>query len=350
MTTSRLLFSIAVGSLWTAAIVRPVAAQERGIPSPAASASTADRETLYFQGNSAELTPADHRTLEEMAVWLKANPSGAVVIVGDTPAGNAMPNRERTEQRARAARNHLVALGITMTRIRVMPYGEAVPLEEVRNPLERRIMIMPSYDTGNTEYPAEVAPTMADETLTTSTLVVEKQRPYGLELSAGGGVTGFVDRATTDLASVGAAWDARLGFGNKELIGGEVAYIGSAQELRAAGLDRGASVLASGVEGDLRINLVPRSFVVPYVFGGIGWTRYDVVGTQVLNPTIRERDNVWSVPAGAGIAFHTPVGLVLDMRGTYRAAFDDDLFTPVEGGEKRNLDAWSAAARAGWEF
>ena len=64
-------------------------------------------------------------------------------------------------------------------------------------------------------------------------------------------------------------------FGSRSPIAIEAAYVGSAQGINALGLDTDALLVGQGAEGNLRLNLTTRR-VQPYLFGGIGWTRYNL--------------------------------------------------------------------------
>src|SRR5262245_66259238 len=79
--------------------------------------------------------------------------------------------------------------------------------------------------------------------------------PFGESISLGGGVTNFLADATRDATNVGGYWDVRATFGTRSYLGGEAAYMGAAQNVRALGLDNGAYLTQNGIEGALRVNL-----------------------------------------------------------------------------------------------
>lgn len=168
--------------------------------------------------------------------------------------------------------------------------------------------------------------------------------PYGMSASIGGGVMGFTDSAATSRSPVGGGWEARLAFGTRSIIGVEAAYTGTAQNVNALGLDNSAVLISNGVEGDVRFNLVGYMNIVPYVFGGAGWRRYDVTNAAFNVSDVRNSDDVFEIPFGAGVgyAYH---GFLFDVRGTVRPTFDNQLF-----GKNAELHTWSATARLGWEF
>lgn len=56
--------------------------------------------------------------------------------------------------------------------------------------------------------------------------------------------------------------------------------------------------------------------------------------------------------SGGGVNVRFGDGLLLDVRGTYRFAFDDDLSAPDAGDPDvgSNLNSWGATLRLGYEF
>ena len=87
----------------------------------------------------------------------------------------------------------------------------------------------------------------------------------------------------------------------------------------------------------------------PYVFGGVGWTQYDVSSIEASSPDMREDDQVINIPAGVGLRLALPQHLILDLRGTYRAAIDDTMLDGM-GGNEHGLETWSAAGQVGMTF
>ncbi len=168
----------------------------------------------------------------------------------------------------------------------------------------------------------------------------------GIGISAGGGVTGFVDDNMRDVAGLGAAWDVRVTLGTRSMLALEAAYIGSHREVDLVIDD--ITLDSHGLEGNGRLNI--GTFAIqPFALAGLGWTRYMVYdrGEQVM---LNSDDDVLIVPVGAGVAFHAGA-VALDLRGTYRFAFDDELFRDeAEFEDRPAFDNWSVTARAGLEF
>ena len=174
----------------------------------------------------------------------------------------------------------------------------------------------------------------------------------GMQVLLGGGATSYWDKGTRAITNVGGAWDARLAIGTRSYISGEVAYIGSAQNLTALGLQDNAILLSNGAEGDVRVNFT-KGKIQPYVFGGVGYLNYQVRNTNVTNAAINDNDNVLEVPFGIGLSVRPYRSFLLDVRGTGRATYFDNLFSNFQtasGFQGTGLNSWTAGAHLGWEF
>ncbi|MBI4512400.1 MAG: porin family protein [Deltaproteobacteria bacterium] len=189
----------------------------------------------------------------------------------------------------------------------------------------------------------------------------ERRRPtfaeqVGFGASLGGGVTDFSDDEMGDLTDPGGAYEARVIAGTRLPVGLEVAYVGSAQDIEALGLDEDAVLVSNGIEANARFHIVNAwhgpHLVQPYVLGGIGWSRFDVTNEDFNTSSVGEDDDIFAVPVGAGISLYNlgVDGLILDTRFSYRFAFDEDLVTPTPGVDEPGLDTWSWTARVGYEF
>ncbi len=181
---------------------------------------------------------------------------------------------------------------------------------------------------------------------------IEEERPLGVGFLVGGGVTGFASDAMMDVTNVGGAWEARVAIGTQLPIGLEVGYLGSAQGMDAIGLDSDAILLGNGAEAVARFNLIADAPLQPYAFGGAGLRHYRITNTDQNLSSLADSDNVFEVPVGAGANFRIGEALLVDVRGTFRFAFDDDLTapdadTPDVGSD---LNSWNALLRVGYEF
>ena len=185
----------------------------------------------------------------------------------------------------------------------------------------------------------------------------------GTSISIGAGAFGFTDETTTDFTDTGGSWTARISVGTRLPVTFEAGYIGSANDITALGLDDDALLVGNGVEGLLRLNFLSLFMnqmdlgfarVNPYIFGGIGWRNYQLTNEDFNTSNVLNDDNVGEVPAGGGIelAFSQ---FVFDVRGEFRAAFDDDLLGGAdtdlldEPGDD-GLSNWGVTGRLGWEF
>ena len=111
-------------------------------------------------------------------------------------------------------------------------------------------------------------------------------------------------------------------------------------------------LLGNGAEGTLRLNFT-QSRVQPYIFGGGGFTHYQVTNTNVNLSSVAGGDNVGTVPTGLGLSARLSREFLIDVRGTYRFAFNDTLLDVASadiGGGTPRLDSWNVAGRLGFEF
>jgi hypothetical protein len=167
----------------------------------------------------------------------------------------------------------------------------------------------------------------------------------GMSFSVGGGVVGMSDDDANDVADAGGSWEARFVAGTRTPFAIEGAYVGTAQGIDALGLDEDAVLIGTGLEAAVRYNLNAQGTWVPYALVGAGWKRYDLANEDFNLSSVEDDDNVFEVPLGIGLAYRLePV--VIDARGTFRAAMGEDLF----GGDDTPLHNWGATLRAGFEF
>jgi hypothetical protein len=172
----------------------------------------------------------------------------------------------------------------------------------------------------------------------------------GLGLQIGGGVDGFTSSALRTTTNDGGSWNVRAILGTRSPLAVEAAYIGSAQSVSALGLDNNALLVSNGVQGDLRLNVLPDLDVQPFVFGGVAWRRYDVTNTRTNTSDVADRDDIVEVPAGVGIAMKR-YGFLAEARGEVRAAFGEDLLpSRVPGSSSETMHRWGVNASIGYEF
>lgn len=90
-------------------------------------APTPELGTVHFDFNKAAIRPAEARTLDKHAEWLKAN-SGAMVAIdgGADQRGSVVYNQGLSERRAKAVKDYLMARGVAADRIVDLGYGEGL--------------------------------------------------------------------------------------------------------------------------------------------------------------------------------------------------------------------------------
>ncbi|HEX8113496.1 MAG TPA: hypothetical protein VF516_37455, partial [Kofleriaceae bacterium] len=186
------------------------------------------------------------------------------------------------------------------------------------------------------------------------------QSGIGISVLAGGGVAQFRRQAMRNTTSdIGGLWDVHATFGTHLPLALDLAYVGTATHV--GGLPTGATrtLIGSAAEGTVRWNVLPNYVWTPYVFGGVGYQRYDVKGGNVSlsDSGMNSSDNLLSVPAGLGFVWRGNNGLVADVHGTYRYTWYQDLVLNSDARVTDNnhsnfvkLDSWEASAAIGYEF
>jgi outer membrane protein OmpA-like peptidoglycan-associated protein len=383
---------VGLGALALVGLVGPggAGAAERTAPEPAATPECKSAGvTVSFARGSTELDTNAQGALAGVATWLQNGDQRTVRLVGFADkAGGATGNQRLSERRAQAAKDFLVARGIEPDRIMVFGHGEATDHAPTLT-ADTRIVSVTACDVPQataSEAPAPEADAAASDATavpaSAPTAVVPPTAPrapapaftpppyepntvvpvpppphkppsmIGVEATVGGGAIGFIDQGARDATQTGASWDARLMFGSRLPIAVEGAYVGSVQNIEALGLSTNSLLVGNGVEGTLRVNLL-RKRVQPYLFGGMGWTHYQVTNTATNTSSVRGSDDIGTVPLGAGLSARLGTAFILDIRGTYRATFADELLhvQAANGTSSSNsMQSWNAAGRVGFEF
>jgi len=89
---------------------------------------------VYFDFDSAELRQDGKETLTQNAAGIKANASLAVRIEGHCDErGTVEYNLALGDRRARAAKDHLISLGISGNKLRTISYGKERPADPGHN-------------------------------------------------------------------------------------------------------------------------------------------------------------------------------------------------------------------------
>ena len=360
---------------------------------------------VYFRAGGSDIDTASNSSLDELAVWLRED-RARTVFIEEHPeeAASASFDAKIGGDRLDATRRYLVAHGAMDSQIRVVAHGQK-STAKAGDLNTRTIFVsttggqvtagagigaspgvagaevgasagmgdettpMGEGTTPTAEPPPEVSPPPA-EPLYTKPVATDDDAsddhlytPFGMAIAVGGGVVNFFDSDTRNFTGPGGSWEARLTVGTRSLLAFEAAYVGSAQNVEALGLDNSAVLIGSSVEGDARLNLTTMA-VQPYLFGGIGYTHYDIVNADFNTSSVEDSESMGHVPVGAGIGWQYG-GLLLDVRGTVRAAFNDAIRNANEaddGGSdeigpddneipgRSELDTWNVTGRVGFEF
>jgi len=189
----------------------------------------------------------------------------------------------------------------------------------------------------------------------------ESTLPSGIGVSTiiGGGVAGFTDRTMRSTTSdVGGLWGARVAIGSHLPLALELGYTGSATNINGLPTGNKGTLIGSTAEGAVRWNVLPHYSLTPYLFAGVGWQRYDVTQTSVSlsDSGMNDHDNLLVFPMGTGIAYRMG-GFVADVRGTFRAATEQDLvlknqtvLPTTNSNDFAPMHTWEASAALGYEF
>jgi len=181
-------------------------------------------------------------------------------------------------------------------------------------------------------------------------------RDIGFSLSAGGGASGFTSETARNATQSGGDWDVRATIGTRLPVAAEISYLGSAQTIDALGLDDSAVLVGNGVQAAVRLNLLGDTSLQPFIFAGAAWRRYDLANTDSNTSDVTDNDDVVEFPIGAGLSFRTRQGFLLDARGEFRAATNEDLMPsltvdgPLGNDNKASLHRWGVTANVGYEF
>ncbi len=177
--------------------------------------------------------------------------------------------------------------------------------------------------------------------------------PFGASVTVGGGVMNYTERAPIAVTNPGGLWNARVALGTRSVVGLEAGYLGTAQDIDAAGLDAGAFLVSNGAEGALRIN-APFTFeqgmISPYAVGGLGWQRFDLVNEGSNTSSVEDVDNVMTIPMGVGLST-VLAGFDLDARAMYHHTIGSELLGEnVYSWDSNAMNFWSLQAGLGFEF
>jgi len=88
------------------------------------------KQKIFFDTNKATIQPRSFSLLDEIASVLKTRPTMTVRIEGHTDSrGKRAHNMQLSQSRAESVRQHLVGLGVDMSRMEAQGYGPDQPIE-----------------------------------------------------------------------------------------------------------------------------------------------------------------------------------------------------------------------------
>jgi peptidoglycan-associated lipoprotein len=97
-------------------------------PAPKDFAAVPELQDIYFEFDKYDVRPADTKTLDANAAWLKSNPNHLLLIEGHADErGTNEYNLALGERRAKSTMNYLVSQGVQANRITIISYGEERP-------------------------------------------------------------------------------------------------------------------------------------------------------------------------------------------------------------------------------
>jgi len=341
--------------------------------------------TVTFATGSTNINARGRTSLNAVAKWAKMDPGRTIRVDGYTDkTGNPERNKVLSEKRADSVKTYLMARGVDENRIMATGHGQETERPDLKN--TRAVAVTacappktaeaPPPEEKPAEQPAPVAetvpevppppppPTVVETPPPPPPVVINNnmmapaphpempQSVIGVGVTLGGGAVGFWQDGTKSFVDIGGSWDVRATIGTRLPIAFEAAYVGTAQGVNALGLDTNAILLGSTAEGDIRINIL-RGRIQPYVFGGAGWTNYRITNTAIATSDLQRTDNVLEIPFGAGVSARLGHAFLLDIRGTGRWTFDDDLFKTAAAATNAadsHLYNWMGTAHLGWEF
>jgi peptidoglycan-associated lipoprotein len=89
-----------------------------------------ENEDIYFEFDSIQLTPEAQAILTKKGKWLRENPAARVTIEGHCDnRGTNEYNLALGEGRAQSVKTYLMDLGIDLSRLNTISYGEERPLD-----------------------------------------------------------------------------------------------------------------------------------------------------------------------------------------------------------------------------
>jgi hypothetical protein len=163
-------------------------------------------------------------------------------------------------------------------------------------------------------------------------------------VSAGAGMNGFVGGDARGVIGPGVGWEVRITTLDNRHVRAELSYIGSTQNLVE---DTSIALRSHGIQGALRVNVMPEWRIEPFVYLGAGWARLSV--TNNAGGTFTSPDNVLDMPFGLGAAYHIGT-FVIDVRGAISVVTGAQIVEVMETMDDANMNRFSVRASVGVEL
>lgn len=192
---------------------------------------------------------------------------------------------------------------------------------------------------------------------TSETVIIGQTPDIGVQLGAG--VNTFatkLDKATNP----GPAIEVRATYGQRQLVGAEIAYAGSMNDLKdTAGTT--ARLFSNGGEALLRANFgmknfgiatIPDGDIIPYVAAGGGFTIMDAVDKDTqhigtVNGVNYQSSTTGHIPAAVGVEALFGKRFSVGARLGYKYEIGNKVLVDVA---KQDVQSWQATGRAGFVF
>jgi opacity protein-like surface antigen len=181
--------------------------------------------------------------------------------------------------------------------------------------------------------------------LSTSALAAENQDQGDVNLTLRGGLADF----TGDLAAVtrvGPSWGAALILQPTNVLGLEIAYEGSRNELDDARLASFSAITRHGASALLKIAPPFLERIKPFVGAGLGASR---VGVADSAQGLYRSDIMEEIPLVAGLELNSGA-LTAGLRGTYRYLLDEAFAQPSQEVGNREGGLMDASLTLGARF
>ncbi len=87
-------------------------------------------DTVHFAFDSSVVNPGERPKLDDMAAYMRENPSNIITIEGHCDErGTAEYNRSLGERRAQACREYLTSAGVDGNKLQTISYGKEKPVD-----------------------------------------------------------------------------------------------------------------------------------------------------------------------------------------------------------------------------